>query len=118
MTSQDTLTVFASMKSAFPDAVVSVSVSLSGNEKVETTGLRNSPSYARQANGNGLKTGVDMAVIVPAEPFGDPMRLCGCEATITDKAGVVTSGRLLPARLHALGGYLVLSIGEYDRVLA
>lgn len=109
---------YAALKRAHADAVVTVEVQVSANEAVTVDGLRGGVMVARGAARGALSNAVDTSVVVPAAPFADPMTLCGKDCKITDKAGVVIVGRLLPVRVHALGGLLTLAVGEWDRVTA
>ena len=118
MNATESIAVFDDMKSVFPQAVVTVAVQVDANTTITTTGLRTNTTIARAIQKGGLANNTDLGVWVPASVFADITILPGKTATITDAAGVVTSGRLLPVRLHALGGLVNLAIGEYDRVVA
>jgi hypothetical protein len=118
MNAADIVAILESFKAAFPSAVVTVAVSIDANTTVTTTGLRTNTTIARAISKGGLSNNTDLGVWVPVSAFTDITTLPGRTAMITDSAGVVTSGRLLPVRLHALGGLVNLAIGEYDRVVA
>lgn len=118
MNAADTVAMYETFKAAFPSAVVTVAVSIDANTTVTTTGLRSNTTIARAISKGGLANNIDLSAWVPASVFADIMVLPGKTATITDAAGMQISGRLLPARLHALGGLVNLAIGEYDRVTA
>jgi hypothetical protein len=112
------LSAFAALKAVHAAAVVTIAVQVDANTTVTTTGLRTNTTIARAIQKGGLSNNTDLGVWVLASVFTDITTLPGKTATITDAAGVVTSGRLLPVRLHALGGLVNLAIGEYDRVVA
>jgi len=112
------LSAFAALKAVHAGAVVTVAVQVDANTIVTTTGLRTNTTIARAIQKGGLSNNTDLGVWVPVSAFTDIAILPGRTATITDAAGGVTSGRLLPVRLHALGGLVNLAIGEYDRVVA
>jgi len=119
MNTTELVAMFDDLKSIFSDAVVSVAVAIDANTTVTVEGLRSNTVIARAIKqGMALENSTDLSAWVPVAGFADVSKLCGCEATITDAAGVALSGRLLPVTLHALGGIMRLQIGEWGRVTA
>jgi len=118
MNKAESLAIFASMKAAFPDAVVSVAVKVSDNSTITVDGIRTGVVTTRTGTGRGgLTDSVDVSVTVLASSFADVSILRGKSAEIT-KDTVVTAVRLLSTKEHALGGLIKLVFGDYDRVTA
>lgn len=111
------MAMFEVMKATFTDAVVTVAVKFDDNLTITTTGLRSSKTIARAISRAGLSDNVDLGVWVPTSAFTavqiDLLR--GKQATITHNGTAIVQ-RIVTTREHALGGLVMLSIGEYDRV--
>ena len=115
------LSAYAALKAVHADAVVAVAVEMEKNgQTIETTGLRSSKTVARTiVKGAGLADNVDIGVWIPtaaitAEGYSvDTLRGKVCRIGSDDAA---ITQRILTTREHALGGLVLLSLGEYDRV--
>jgi hypothetical protein len=118
MTKTESVGVYNIVAAAFPDAVVDVLVTISGTESVETTGIRSSKTVARALVRGGLADNVDVGVFVLKSAFGDISidTLRGKVCRITHDGDEVVQ-RILMTREHALGGVVLLSLGEYGRVV-
>jgi hypothetical protein len=119
MTSAETVAVYRAMLAAFPDAVVSLVVSVDANNTVTTTGLRGNQNVMRAVGRGGLNDNVDVGVWVLKSAFAgyDINTLRGMTAEVTYKAQSAITQRILGTREHACGGLVHLQFGEYDRVV-
>lgn len=119
MTSAESIAIYNQMVAAFPDAVVSLVVSVDENNSVTTTGLRTNQNVMRAAGRTGLNDNVDVGVWVLKSAFAgyDIEALRGRTAAVTYKTQDALTQRILGTREHALGGLVYLQFGEYDRVM-
>lgn len=119
MTSAETVAMYITMAAAFPDAVVSLVVSVDSNNTVTTTGLRGNENILRAVTRGGLADNVDVGVWVLKSAFAgyDISALRGRTATVTYKTQDAVTMRITGTREHACGGLVHLQFGEYDRVV-
>jgi hypothetical protein len=118
MTGAEAISVYNTLAAAFPDAIVSLVVSVDDNNSVTTTGIRTSPAMVRAANRGGLKDNTDMGVWVLKSAFTGYSvdTLPGRTAAMTYKTETAVTLRITSVREHSCGGVLILQFGEYDRV--
>jgi hypothetical protein len=120
MTQAESIAIYQAMAAVFPDAVVTLVVSVNANAEVTCTGLRTNQSVMRAASRGALNDNIDMGVYVLKSAFDgyDVNALRGRTASVTYKAQDAITQRILGTREHACGGIIVLQLGEYDRVVA
>ena len=120
MTQAESIAVYQAMAAVFPDAVVSLVVSVDTNASVTCTGLRTNQSVMRAASRGALNDNVDLGVYVLKSALSghDINALRGRTVTVTYKTQDAITQRILGTREHACGGIVVLQLGEYDRVVA
>ena len=113
-------TAYNLIKAQFPQAVVSVEISVSANVKVTMEALQSSETISRVLAGKGgLNESIDMALWTLVANFGtvDIDALRGRTATVT-KGGRTLTMRILSHERHALGDVVMLTFGDYDRTTA
>jgi hypothetical protein len=117
MNMTELLAIFEDFKAIFDKAVVTVAILIDANTTITTTGLRSNKTIARAISRAGLSDDVDLGVWVPTSAFTAAQLavLRGKQATITHNGTAIVQ-RILTTREDALGGLVMLSIGEYDRV--
>lgn len=116
MTGAESIAVYNTLAAAFPDAIVSLVVSVDDNNSVTTTGIDPGRSVVRAVSRGGLKDNVDARIYVLRSAFPGVVldALPNRTAVVTFSDGAVTL-RIMSVR--EIGSkVLVLQFGEYDRV--
>jgi hypothetical protein len=107
------------LKSANPDDVVTVAISIDQNTTVTCEGLRSNVAVVRALAGKGgLSENVDMSVLVLCSNFESlevVRALRGRTATIT-RGGDVLTMRIMGSDIYA-GEVALISFGDWDRTV-
>ena len=117
MTQAETVAMFETFRTTFGDAAVSVAIAYDPNTTITANGLRSNKTLSRAIQRNATTTTADMGIWVRVDAFTaeQAAHLSGKAVTITRGADVV-SQRIMQTREHALGGLMLLSLGDFDRV--
>ncbi len=117
MDSAGTIAMFERLRTVFSDGALTVAIAYDPNTTITANGLRSNKTLSRAIQRNATTATADMGIWVRVDAFTSEQaaHLSGKAVTITRGADVV-SQRIMQTREHALGGLMLLSLGDFDRV--